>query len=378
MKICGIVCEYNPFHNGHRYQIDTLKSDYGFDAIVGVMSGNFMQRGDVAVYDKKVRAKAAIQNGMDLVIELPAMHSMQSAEIFAKNAVYLLNSLGTVQSIAFGTENDDISALKKIAHLITDEPPMFKNIIKQELSRGIPYFAARSYAIEKILGSRYKNIAMTPNNILAIEYIKALIRLDSHITPICIKRCGVMHDSLDTYKTSASASEIRNRINSGDFIDSFIPKNCIELYNTAKKHDISRLDTAIISHFLKSSPEQIKNTPDVNEGLENKIKKSAQICKTTNELCDAVKSKRYAHSRIRRILLNSFLEISKNDANTLPQYVKVLNFTSTGQKILHTAKKHCILPLGSSMNIVKQNHFAREIWERELIFDRIYNLTAKD
>lgn len=378
MKVCGIVCEYNPFHNGHLYQINKLKTEYGFDAIVGIMSGNWVQRGDAAIFDKRVRAKAAVMNGMDLVIELPTIHSMQSAEIFAGSAVYILNSLGIADGMAFGAETDRPEILESIAKLLVNESESFKNIIRCEMNRGIPYFSARSNAIGRILGNDFKTAASMPNNILGIEYIKALIRQNSKIKPIALKRCGSEHDALLTSESTASATALRELLLNNEPVSKFIPENCAELYKTAQIHSVSQLDNAIISHFIKSTAVDIKNTPDIAEGLENKIIKAARISKTTTELYDAVKSKRYAHSRIRRIVLNSFLEITKDDTKLSPQYVKVLNFTRCGQKILHNLKNTCILPVGTNRNAVKHNTLSCKIWDKELVFDRIYDLTAQN
>lgn len=214
MKICGIVCEYNPFHNGHLYQINKIKKELGFDAVVGVMSGNWTQRGDVAIFDKYTRAKAAVINGMDLVIELPAIHSMQSAEIFARNSVYILNSLGIIDSIAFGTECEDINILKDISDVLVSETNEFRSILKNELNNGSPYFFAREKAIYEILGEDRRDAIRKPNNILAIEYLKAIKRLESSIIPIGIKRYGAQHNDkeFDT-STTASASSVREHIN---------------------------------------------------------------------------------------------------------------------------------------------------------------------
>lgn len=375
MQICGIVCEYNPFHNGHLYQIEKLKRDYGIDAIIGVMSGNWVQRGDAAIFDKKIRAKAAIQNGMDLVIELPAIHAMQSAEIFAENAVYILNSLGIVDTIAFGIEADSIEILKDIARVLTNEPQEFKNVLRAVLGRGLPYFAARAETIGRVLGPLHKQAIAQPNNILAIEYIKALIRLKSSIEPLGIKRSGAGHNDEIITENTASASLIRDMILSGneEYL-SLVPKRCRELYKGARLHCISELDKAIVAHFIKSDSEEIKNAPDVVEGLENKIKKSAEISAGFAELCDNIKSKRYSHSRIRRIVLNSYLNITKIDADTHPTYVKPLAFTQQGQNLIRDAKPQCFLPIGTSYNSVKQNAFASQNWKRELMLDKIYDL----
>lgn len=375
MRVCGIVCEYNPFHNGHLYQIEKLKRDCGFEAIVGIMSGNWVQRGDAAIFDKRVRAKAAALNGMDLVIELPAIHAMQSAEIFAENAVYILNSLGIIDTIAFGTETDNIGLLKDIAYLLANESDSFKNIIRAETGSGIPYFMARADAIGRILGQNHKAAAGMPNNILAIEYIKALIKLNSSIEPLAIKRIGAGHNENTVTDKTAGASLIREMILSGnDEYLNLVPENCRDLYRNAKIHRLSNLDRAIVAHFIKCSTDEIKKAPDVSEGLENKIKKSAEQSISFNEMCDKIKSKRYTHSRIRRILLNSYLNITKSDSKTKPQYVKVLSFTQVGQNLIKSAKTQSPIPIGTNFNSVKQNTFTAGIWRRELVFDRIYEL----
>lgn len=234
MKVCGIVCEYNPFHNGHKYQIDYIKQNLGFDAVVGIMSGNYTQRGDVAVYDKSVRALAAVQSGMDLVLELPAVHSMQSAEIFAFNSIYILHSLGLIDSIAFGAEHSEIIEIQKTASLLYTEPKEFKMILKSELQSGKPFFLARKNAVYRILGNSYANIISEPNNILAIEYIKALYKLNSNIEPILIKRYESEHNDTVIHGEIASASAIRNILNThGSNMIKAVPENCISLYKNS-------------------------------------------------------------------------------------------------------------------------------------------------
>ena len=376
MKVCGIVCEYNPFHNGHKYQIDYIKQNLGFDAVVGIMSGNYTQRGDVAVYDKSVRALAAVQSGMDLVLELPAVHSMQSAEIFAFNSIYILHSLGLIDSIAFGAEHSEIIEIQKTASLLYTEPKEFKMILKSELQSGKPFFLARKDAVYRILGNSYANIISEPNNILAIEYIKALYKLNSNIEPILIKRYESEHNDTVIHGEIASASAIRNILNThGSNMIKAVPENCISLYKNSSLHRIEKLDTAIISNIIKSDINAIRNTPDVSEGLENKIKKSAFSSKNFSELCDNIKSKRYAHSRIRRIIMNIFLGITKEDAVTPPQYIKILNFNKKGQELLHNAKSTSKLPLAKNRNGINNIEKAVKIWDREIVFDKLYELS---
>lgn len=376
MKICGIVCEYNPFHNGHKYQIEVIKKNLGYDAVIGIMSGNYTQRGDIAVFDKKIRAKAAVLNGMDLVLEFPAVYAVQTAEKFAFNSVYILNSLGIIDGIAFGTECEDINKLSKIASLLTNETAEYRTALKYELSLGRPYFSARSSAIARILGSEYSILLSEPNNILAIEYIKSLNKLNSRIKPELIKRHISHHNDSNINGAIASATAVRRELlqNKGEALEA-VPQNLRGIYSNAKIHDIEKLGSAIISNILLSDANTIKNTPDVNEGLQNKIKNAAFTSRSFSELCGNIKSKRYAHSRIRRILINHFLGITSDDANKLPQYIKILEFNKQGQNLLHMAKNTASLPLAKNRNGIKNNPAAIEIWDRELVFDSIYNLT---
>ncbi len=376
MKICGIVCEYNPFHNGHKYQIDVIKKNRGYDAVIGIMSGNYTQRGDIALFDKNIRARAAVLNGMDLVLELPTVYAVQTAERFAFNSVYILNSLGIIDGLAFGTECEDIKKLKIIASLLTNETAEYSSALKYELSLGKPYFSARSSAIARVLGSEYSVLLSEPNNILAIEYIKCLNKLNSKIKPELIKRHISRHNDIDINGTIASATAVRRELprNKTEALNA-VPKNLRDIYTDAKIHDIEKLGSAIISNILLSDANTIKNTPDVNEGLQNKIKSAAFISRSFNELCGNIKSKRYAHSRIRRILINCFLGITNDDTNKLPQYIKILDFNKQGQNLLHIAKNTASLPLAKNRNGIKNNPAAIEAWDRELVFDSIYNLT---
>ncbi len=374
MRVCGIVCEFNPFHNGHKYLIDTIK-DMGFDAVVGIMSGNYTQRGDIAIFDKRIRAKAAVKNGMDLVLELPAVHAMQTAERFAQNAIYILNSLGQIDALAFGSEFGSVDTLKKIAELLAFEPPRFKDALKSELDFGKPFFTARSAAVERILGTPASNIISEPNNILGIEYIKALLRFESKIEPIAVKRCVSDHRNSELSGEFSSASAVRSELKKHSTrVFEAIPENLRRLYSNAEIHDVEHLSAAIISKIMLTDAEELKAVSDVGEGLENKLLSAARISRSFAELCGNVKSKRYAHSRIRRIALSAFLGITKSEAATPPKYIKILDFNETGRELLHLAKKTASLPLAKNRNSIKNQPSALQIWDRELIFDDIFDL----
>lgn len=374
MTAAGIICEYNPFHNGHKYHIEKTRELTNSDCVVALMSGNFAQRGDVTVYDKKIRARAAIENGVDLIIELPAIMSLCSAERFASCGVEILNALGVVSYISFGAETDDMAALLDIAKLLCAEPPEYKSALSRELEKGNSFARSRGIAADSIIPDATE-ILSSPNNILAIEYIKALIKTNSPVEPVLVKRQGAEHDSENTDGEFISASAIRNLVRESKSFSGFVPDRCIEIYKDAKAHHIKNMESAIIANLLKMSPEEISGIADVSEGLENKIIKAAKDCSDFDTLCESVKSKRYALSRIRRILLHSYLGITKEDLIP-PQYIKILDFNEKGQKLLNKAKQEAKLPLVKNFNQIRNldNPRARRMWERELTFDRIYDL----
>ncbi len=379
MKLAAIICEYNPFHNGHQFHIEETRNITKADGVVAIMSGNFVQRGDVAVFDKTIRAKAAVLGGADLVIELPAAYASASAEFFAINAVKILNALGTIDFLSFGAENADSEALEKIADLLTNEPEELSFEIKQLLDEGLSYPAARSRAVGKILGKTYENILATPNNILGIEYCKALKLTHSSVKPCPILRRGAHHDSNVASETIASATHIRELLTNGnaDTAHKFIPDFVIELFDNASIHSIKPLEKAIIAHLIKIPADELKKIADVSEGLENRIKEAALVSQSLEELIDRIKTKRYTHSRIRRIILAAYLSITQDMRCTEPQYINVLAHNEMGQKIIAHSKKTATLPIvrnTSQINKLK-NPFIKSIWEQERIFDRIYDLT---
>lgn len=374
MTGCGIICEYNPFHSGHKYHIEKARELTGADIVVAVMSGNYVQRGDIAIFDKQLRSKAAIQNGIDLVIELPTVMSLCSAERFASCGIEILNSLKLVDYICFGAECDNLSLLENIAQTLSYEPEIFKETLTKDLKSGLSYAKARENALFNII-PQAKDIINSPNNILAIEYLKALINTNSPIKPILVKRTENNYNSTALNGQFISATAVRNLINSKENLESFVPDNTLSIYENAKIHNIKNMEKAIIANICKMSAEEISMLPDVSEGLENKIKKEALSSSDFSELCDNIKSKRYAHSRIRRILLYSYLGIKKDDLVS-PSYIKILDFNEKGRTFLNKIKQETSLPLVKNFNQIKamNNPVAETIWKNELTFDRIYDL----
>ncbi len=259
MKNAGIVAEYNPFHTGHLIHIEHTRQAIGEDAgIVCVMSGNFVQRGETAVYEKHARALAAVLSGADLVLELPVPYVLSSAEGFAFGAVSLLDSLKCVDYISFGSETGNVSELRKTAELLLE--PALDSILKDELSRGVSYATARHIAAEK-LSDQKLDILKTPNNILGIEYIKALIRLDSTIEPLTFKRVGAGHDKKEAVNDIASASMLRERLRDGLDINGYIPEAAALVFHEEVACGrapvfMSGLETAVLSKLRTMSKEE--------------------------------------------------------------------------------------------------------------------------
>lgn len=365
MKITGIITEYNPFHNGHKYQITEAKKSC--DAVVCVMSGSFVQRGDIAVFDKWTRAEIAVKNGVDLVLELPVCYVLASAEKFAYGSAATLNALGIVDTLCFGSECGDIEKLKSAAHLIMNEPPEVSEKIKLLMDSGLSYPSAREKAYGGYIDA---DILKEPNNILALEYIKALETLKSSIEPMTIKRHMTGHHQTTAVGKFASASEIRRRIAKNEPISELVPFS--EIYPT---YDISRLDTALTAILRSITPEKIKKLPDVGEGIENRIKSAADKFSTVAEIAESVKTKRYTMTRINRILMSALLGLDAKTAVLPPQYIRVLAMTAKGREILSLAKKTSSLPIiTKTANFDKNN----ELLKKDILATDISALCCTD
>lgn len=337
--IYSIICEFNPFHSGHKHLIDSIKSDD--DSVICVMSGNFVQRGEFAVYDKFTRARTALENGADLVIELPCAYSLKSANGFANAGVKLIETLGVTDKIAFGAECDDINQLMSAAQEIKNN----EENIRCEMKKGISYPAARRRVIDN-------SILDTPNNILALEYIMA-----ANLPCAAVKRIGAGHDSDDKLY---SASAIRKTL-SPDEICSI--KNC---------------ENAVLSKLRTMDTDDFAKIEDVTEGLENRIVDAVRSSVSLNEIYDKIKTKRYTHSRIRRIILNAYLGIVDEYRQDVP-YIRVLGFNNNGRDILSQIKRRSALPVISRYGDAdKLDAYAKSLFELECRCTDLYNLGYKN
>ena len=345
-KVLGIIAEYNQFHNGHLYHLQNSIKLTNADYTIAIITGNFTQRGSTSLIDKWSKAEIAIKNGIDLVIELPLLYSISSAENFAEGAIKILNSLNVVDYLSFGAETDDISTLNVIADTLYREPKEYKNILSHELSKGLSYPKARENALLMYLQDirRFANVLSTPNNILGIEYLKALKKFKSPIMPVAIKRFDVGYNDTTYTENIASATAIRNIVknNSLDILKKVVPENSFStiLENIKIGHvlpDLSTFEKQIIYNLRSMSIEEIANLPDVSEGLEYAIKNAANSCNSIVEFLSIIKSKRYTSTRLQRILLYSLLNITKKDMQisrkTVP-YIRVLGFNERGRYII--------------------------------------------
>ena len=371
MKVSSLICEYNPFHNGHQYMLDEMRKN-GSDFIIACMSGNFTQRGDFAVFDKYSRTKTALENGIDLVIELPVIYSCATAEKFAFGGVYILNALGCVSEIYFGSECGNVEILKNTADIL--QLPDISEKIKKYLSLGQTFAKARENAVAEI-DALSAEILQSPNNILGIEYIKALNKINSPILPKTIRRTGSVHDSMTAVENTASATLIRKLIyEKNPEFQKYIPSP-----NFSEIHDFKKLETAVLYKLRMMSLEDFKNLPDISEGLENRLYSAVRNGISTEEILSLAKTKRYTLARLRRILLYAFLGIKQSDCNILPQYIKILGFSQNGKNILRTMRETANLPLIMRYSDIKKlSPTAQYLYSLESRCDDIYALSGEN
>lgn len=356
-KTLAIIAEYNPFHNGHLYQIKKAKEITGAENVIVIMSGNFTQRGDTSLINKFEKTKIALQNEVNMVIELPVIYSISSAENFALGAIKIINQL-KVDYLVFGIEEENIEKLEEISEILVNENQNFKIKLKENLKKGKSYPKSREEAILKVLsGENVEKIITEPNNILAIEYLKILKKIKSNIKPIGIKRNIVEHNSQKSKKNFASGTYIRKLFNENKFdeIKKLVPKKSYKIlkeqYN--QKTYVSSLEEfsdIIIYKIRTMTLKQLKNIPEILEGLENKLKKIAGESKTTTEIIEKVSNKRYTKTRISRILTYILLEITKEQmqkSKEIIPYIRVLGTNKVDllkeielKKIITSLKKY--------------------------------------
>ena len=344
-KVLGIIAEYNPLHNGHIYHLQSAKSQTESDYVVAILTGNFTQRGNTSLLNKWEKTKVALKNGVDLVIELPTIYSISSAENFASGAIKILDIIGIVDYLAFGMENPDLTNMLKIAKTLTTEPSKYKKLLNFELDKGLSYSKSVQNAIMHFYGdAAYADYFKGSNNVLAIEYLKALSRNKCKITPIGIKREKVYYNSNKIIDEFASSSGIRRLLMRSDYADirKVTPKYSYEVLmenikNGTYVKDIQSFSNIIFYKLRNMSLEQLRNVPEVSEGLENALKNEARETNNLITFVNNVKSKRYSQNRIQRILLYILLDITIKDmemSKKVIPYIRVLGFNESGRKLL--------------------------------------------
>lgn len=386
MKTAGMICEYNPFHNGHKYILSRVRERLGEDCgIICVMSGNFVQRGEPAIINKHTRAEAAILGGADLVIELPVPWVLSSAEKFAYGGTALLNSLGVCTHIAFGCEEENGEKLMEAAEcLMTSE---IDGLIREELKKGVSYAAARQAAARRIMGDDAE-LLRKPNNILAVEYIKALKRINSHMVPVAIQRRGSGHDSRSIYGGEdecgfASASLIRElliRRKKSEALEGLVPDCMMGLIERELKHgrapiNIENMEQAILYRLRTMTEHEYKSLPDNSEGVYRRLMENGRLYSRVEDVIGETKTKRYAMSRIRRMVMCAYLGITAEDSVGIPPYARVLGFGRRGQALLKELKKNSVLPILTKPASVRELHpYALKLFELEARTTDLYTL----
>lgn len=341
MKTYGIICEYNPFHNGHIYQIEETRK-HGADHIVCIMSGNYVQRGDVAMIDKFRRAQIAVNHGADLVIEMPVVYSLASAEYFARAGVMMLAALGCVDGISFGSECGDIELLKNAAMATFTAGTPEK--LKPYLEKGMNYPEALQTSISNDHGPIIGGVFDSPNNTLAVEYLRAMKVLGVDIDAFTVKRTGAGHDSEETADGFASGSKLREMIENGEDISAFVPEDmakAVEEYDDADHLAyFDNLERELLYVLRTATPNFIKEVPDIAQGVENRIAQMGKAANSVDDFLKMVDTKRYTQAKFRRALLNMYLGIKKNDLLVPPTFGRILAFNEKGADIIKAASEN--------------------------------------
>ena len=370
MHVCGIICEYNPFHRGHEKQLRQVRAALGADtAVVCLMSGNFVQRGEPAVFEKRVRAQAAVWSGADLVLELPLTKALSSAEGFARGGVELFTRLGLVDTLAFGCESGSGAELSAAAQAMCE--PSYEAALRDLLKTGLSYPAARQKALETF--GLDASLLARPNDILGLEYCKAILQTGSPIQPLALLRGGDYHAALPDFE-NPSATSLRSVLGSGGDISRFVPEGAMEGFLRARQYDLFSGERAMLAGLRCLSDTAWAHAAHGSEGLWSKAMKAAREKESYEALIAAVKSKRYPRTRIQRLLLCAFLGLSQEDLTRPLSYVRALAFDETGKAILKRLRETSALAIINAGEKPEDKAF----YALELRAGRLYPLFCRD
>ena len=384
MKICGIVAEYNPFHNGHRYHIEETRRRTGCDAVVAVMSGNFVQRGEPAAFDKWARTRMALLSGVDAVFELPAFYALQSADWFACGGISVLDGL-RLESLSFGAEEADMASLRALSELWEEEPPELQAAIKRGLSAGLPHPKARSAALEAHFGG--SNAAATldmPNSVLGSMYLYWLKRLGSALEPVAVRRFGANYNESGIAGSIASATAVRRSLTGGGdgLWRQAVPEAVAALIDDATQQG-RVLDACAFDYMLLYALRTGAILPDSAEGLDRRMREAAFACGSAEEFYHAAKCKRYTMARIKRNSLQALLGITAEDVALLrasrPIYARLLGYSKRVPGLINELAARAVIPLVTRVARFEPESGAQQrLWELDLLASDIYALTAKN
>ena len=379
MLTAAITAEYNPFHLGHKYHIDKTR-EAGATHIVVIMSGNYTQRGTPAILPKHVRAKMALSEGADLVIELPVAYSVATAQRFAFGSTTLAEGLGCVDLFSFGSESGYLTLIDAASRAVDSTEVLER--MRELLKEGMTFAKARQQAVEEICGNEVADILGTPNDLLGVEYIRQLRAIGSSISPFAVERCGPGHDSDKICGPLASASLLRGYMRTGSShkITDFMPCEAYRImqeemekgngpFNEAKFEDL------MLGVLRRIGHEELSSLPDISEGLENRIYAAIRQATAVDEIYSFAKSKRYTAARIRRIVMSAFLGLDGNLSSLPCPYIRVLGFNAKGREILQKAKKTASIPVSDSLAYLKkQGVVANKFAETEAVASDLYTL----
>ncbi|MBQ8748836.1 MAG: nucleotidyltransferase family protein [Oscillospiraceae bacterium] len=337
MEATGIICEYNPLHLGHKKQIDAIRAAYPDGGIVCLMSGNYVQRGAAAIIDKSLRAKAAIECGTDLVLELPITASLSSAEGFAREGVRILG--GFCQRLCFGAETADKDALLATAQALLRED--FPEALHRELDKGLSFPAARQKALEAMGASG--DMLSRPNDILATEYCKAILSLRLAMEPMVIAREGGYHDT-DADSQNPSATAVRELMEKGESWESYVPTSARAIFSGATIHSLAFGEQAILYRLQTMTDDEFEALPYGNEGLWRKLMQNARTHSSLEDILTATKSRRYTRTRLDRMVMCAFLGITERALTSPAPYVRVLALNDKGRELLKAARETGYFP----------------------------------
>ncbi len=362
--LTGIIAEYDPFHRGHKYHIEKTRELTGGDIAV-IMSGSFVQRGEPAVYNKYVRTRAALLNGADMVMELPVQYATGAADVFAFGAVSILERSNIFDCLSFGSESADINALEKTAEILADEPEELKILIKKYSAEGMSYPKARGRALNEYAGIEGA-LLESPNDILALEYIKQLKINGSNIRPIAVKRLGSGYSSADMEREFPSAMAIRAELTRDKKKAlSAVPENCREIFENEKITRLDDFSSMLMYKLITAERAELSDIADITEGLENRILGFG--FGSITELAEGIKTRRYTRLKIQRALLHILLDIKKEAQKTPPEYIRVLGFRRGKENMISELADKAELPV--ILN-VKENE---DMLRAEITASDIYN-----